>query len=185
MESIRIEPLETVVDLVGEPTREETFLGVEATRWETTCAQHYDKVRICTAAVWLHGGDDVKFTAEAATKERAEELLSTITRVTGVEAIPGPNAFHAREGSGDDQGPSASGQAYLDALAAVGATVKVENQDMPGVTPGTVLGVWPQPGTFIKPGDLVTVTTVAPQDTAAERASAWASAGERVATTPR
>lgn len=181
VETIRVEPLDEVVDLVGEQTRSSEVAGVEATVWETRCSRAHPDVRVCTAAVWLHGNADVKFTSEAATRARAEELLATIREVPRLVGLPGPNAFRAREASGHDRGPSRAGRAYLDAVEATGATVRVVDRDMPGVTPLTVLDVSPAPGTMLAPGDPVTVTVVAPQDTPAERVSvglSWGGGGD-------
>lgn len=188
VETIRIEPLKVVVDLVGEPVSQREVLGVDATMWDTTCRKDYadtnepdsthDDVRVCSAAVWLHGDADVRFTAEAATKERAEELLATIQRVEGRKGLPGPNQFEAQEGSGHDRGPSKAGQRYRDAVADAGGKVKLVEESQPGLTPGMVLGVKPAPGTMIAPGDVVTVRVVAAQNTLAERVSVGLSWGE-------
>lgn len=135
------------------------------------------QVRVCSASVFVPS-EKALISAEAETRPAVLALLSTLRIVPDRVGLPAPNDFSAREGSAGDQGPSASGQAYLAALRDAGAEVEVVEEPRPAITPGVVLDVAPTPGTMLAPGDPVTVTVVAAQDSPAERVSVGLSWGE-------
>lgn len=155
-------------DLESKPdaAREVTVNGVEATAWDATCEPLEQFVapgsrspapeEICTAFLWVET-DSVQFVAQAATAERAEELLSTVRSDPRLSALPGPNAFWLRE---QDRDPEADdkqfGARYVRSLRGLGFEVDVVREV--GDMDGWVIGTDPEPGTMVKPGTQVTVT---------------------------
>lgn len=155
-------------DLESKPDagREVTLNGVEARVWEATCrpleqleapgSPSAAPEELCTAHLWVEA-DAVQFVAEAATAERADELLSTVRSDPRLRALPGPNAFWLRE---QDRDPEADdkrfGARYVRSLRTLGFAVKVERKA--GDMDGWVVGTDPKPGTMVEPRAQVTVT---------------------------
>lgn len=156
IETIEMHPLKVVVDLVGEPVHAATFLGVDATRWETTCHDSARGVRVCTAQVWLHADDDVHVSATAATPERAEELLSTLRRTPLHVGLVGPTDF-TRYAPGSRRSITEVAGTYIEHLRAQGLDPVLRTEAAPD-DPGTTITVSPAPGTVLERGARVTVT---------------------------
>lgn len=166
VESIEVQPLQAVVDLVGEPVREETLLGVPAVRWDTEChesAPPINGARYCRASVWLQGDLDVRFSATAATAERADELLSTITRMKGQVGLMGPADFARFDLRMSEKSDTEVADAYVAHLRGQGLAVSFGTERGPQ-DPATTIRVSPEPGTVLPRGARVEVTLGPPSD---------------------
>lgn len=165
IETVEVQPLQAVADLLGEPVHEETFLGVDTTRWETTCSDNEyhvrkfdaEPVQVCTAQVWLHGDDDVQFRATAATVERAEELLATIRRVPGHIGLVGPADFTRYDLRMSEKSTAEVADAYVAHLRNQGLDAILRTEGDPQ-DPAATIQVSPEPGTLLLPGVRVKVT---------------------------
>ena len=128
--------------------------GVAAQRDETTCTAYGDRVRQCSGTVFVPSAN-ASYRAQAATKQRVEEILSWIHIVPNRVAVPGfgpANMDHQ-----DDD----AGEHYRAELQAAGLQVEVITEPRPGFKPGYVLGVSPGPGTMVERGDVVSMTEIA------------------------
>ncbi|GAB2757192.1 PASTA domain-containing protein [Nocardioides pakistanensis] len=128
--------------------------GVAAQRDETSCTAYGDRVRQCSGTVFVPSAN-ASYRAQAATKQRVEEILSWIHIVPDRVAVPGfgpANMDHQ-----DDD----AGEHYRAELQAAGLQVEVITEPRPGFKPGYVLGVSPGPGTMVEPGDVVSMTEIA------------------------
>lgn len=136
------------------PSEDFEIDGVAAQRDETTCAPYGDRVRQCSGTVFVPSVN-ASYRAQAATKQRVEEILSWIHIVPDRVAVPGfgpANIDHQ-----DDD----AGEHYRAELQDAGLQVEVITEPRPGFKPGYVLGVSPGPGTMVEPGDVVSMTEIA------------------------
>lgn len=128
--------------------------GVAAQRNETTCTAYSDRVRQCSRTVFVPSAN-ASYRAQAATKQRVEEILSWIRIVPDRVAVPGFGPANV------DYQDDDAGEHYRAELEAAGLQVEVLTEPRPGFKPGYVLGVSPGPGTMVEPGEVITMTEIA------------------------
>lgn len=128
--------------------------GVAAQRDETTCTRYGDQGSQCSGTVFVPSAN-ASYRAQAATKQRAEEILSWIHIVPDRVAVPGFGSANMDHQDDD------AGEHYRAELEAAGLRVEVIAEPRPGFKPGYVLGASPGPGTMVEPGEVVTMTEIA------------------------
>lgn len=136
------------------PTEDFEIDGVAAQRDTSTCTPVGDGLRQCSGTVFVPS-ENASFRAQAASKQRVDEILSWIRIVPELVAVPGfgvANMDHQDEDAGEH---------YRADLEAAGLDVDVVSEPRPGSKPGYVLGVSPGPGTMVEPGELITMTEIA------------------------
>lgn len=144
------------------PSEDFEIDGVAAQRDETTCTAYGDRGRQCSGTVFVRSAN-ASYRAQAATKQRVEEILSWIHILPDRVAVPGVGPANLDHQDDD------AGEHYRAQIRAAGLQVEVLTAPRPGFKPGYVLGVSPGPGTMVEPGDVISMTEIAePQGPADE-----------------
>lgn len=136
------------------PSEDFEIDGVAARRDETTCTAYSDRVRQCSGTVFVPSAN-ASYRAQAATKQRVEEILSWLRVVPDQVGVPGFGPANM------DYQDDDAGEHYRAELESAGLQVEVITEPRPGFNPGYVLGVRPGPGTMVDPGDVITMTEIA------------------------
>ncbi|MCD4527210.1 PASTA domain-containing protein [Nocardioides sp. cx-173] len=139
---------------LSEPLQEAEVDGVAVQRGTTTCEPTGNGLRRCVGGVFVPSSNAF-FEAEAASRERVDEILSWVRVVPDLVAVPGFESVNLDHQDDD------SAAHYRADLERAGLEVEVVTQRQPGGKPGYVLGVRPAPGAMLEPGGVVTVTEVA------------------------
>ncbi len=128
--------------------------GVAAQRDETTCTAYGDRGSQCSGTVFVPSSN-ASYRAQAATKQRVEEILSWIHIVPDRVAVPGFGPANMNHQDDD------AGEHYRAELEAAELRVEVITEPRPGFKSGYVLGVSPGPGTMVEPGEVISMTEIA------------------------
>jgi hypothetical protein len=136
------------------PAEDFAIDGVAAQRDTTTCTPLGNRTTQCSGTVFVPS-EQASFRAQAATKERVEEILSWIQILRDHVAVPGFGSANMDHQDDD------AGQHYRGELGAAGLGAEVITEPRPGLKAGYVLDVRPQPGTMVDQGQVVTMTEIA------------------------
>lgn len=148
--SVEVRPKNGVDDLLDwVPTEVD---GEEALRSPAVAGESFDGTTVFGSSLYLPARDVMFAAASSVSQEAAEDLLTRITILDTLVAVPGVSPANYET---DDQ--SKAGETYVRALEEAGLVAEVVTKPNRG-GPGFVLGVSPAPGTVVEPGSVVTVT---------------------------
>ncbi|HET6153668.1 MAG TPA: PASTA domain-containing protein [Marmoricola sp.] len=144
------------------PTHQVTIDGVPARRNDAVCRDEpiglHPSVSsvLCTGTVYVPSAG-TSFTAESATAEGVDMILSRIEITPNLVGVPGlaPFAFNPQMDAVQAQ------QAYADTLRAADFAVQFRTEQHSGLRAGTLLRASPGPGSMLPPGSVVTVIAAA------------------------
>lgn len=150
------------------PTTTRTIAGTEALVGEMGCASLSSRRGVlCRQEVHLPDAGTT-FVAKSSTRPTSAARKEVEAMVAGIrplgEAVGVPDF---RGIQAEEQGRST--EAYADLLAQLGLAVQVVDRAEPGIRPGYLLDVSPEPGAVLEPGAVVTLVRVAPQRSPVER----------------
>lgn len=140
-------------ELAGQPAR---LTDVECASLSTR------KMVLCQAVAYLPR-QRVGIVASSSTQPESAARAHVTAMLEGVRMLEGEVGVPDYRGiTTEAQGKG--GAEYAERLAELGLGAEIVTRSMPGVTPGYVLDVSPQPGTVLSAGDSVRVTVVAEPD---------------------